>query len=113
MLDKNSGSRGRPRACSPGVYPPLRPNLFTPCTARDSLVEAMVEAARIAASGDKVLISPFCPDPGQFKTHAIRGEEFYTAVESISWGENVANPNMMVISELTVASNQATSAFIR
>ena len=55
-------------------------SLFTPCTLVDSLLEAVNEAARIAAPGDVVLLSPACSSFDQFKNHQHRGDVFRQAV---------------------------------
>jgi len=54
--------------------------LFTPCTPVDSLLEAISEAARNAAAGDVVLISPACSRFDQFRNYQHRGEVFRQAV---------------------------------
>jgi UDP-N-acetylmuramoylalanine--D-glutamate ligase len=61
-------------------------SLFTPCTVLDSLVEAVSEVARRAASGDVVLFSPACSSLGQFRNYQERGEAFCRAVKSIGRG---------------------------
>jgi UDP-N-acetylmuramoylalanine--D-glutamate ligase len=69
-------------------------SLFTPCTVIDSLVEAVHEAARNAASGDVVLLSPACSSFDQFRNYQNRGETFCEAVKSISRGAPSENPNI-------------------
>ena len=54
--------------------------LFTPCTLVDSLLEAISEAARNAAAGDVVLLSPACSSFDQFRNYQHRGEVFKQAV---------------------------------
>ena len=68
--------------------------LFTSCTVLDSLVEAVSEAARRAASGDVVLLSPACSSFDQFRNYQERGESFCRTVKSISRGADDRNPNM-------------------
>ncbi len=48
-------------------------SLFTPCTLADSLLEAVTEAAKNAASGDVVLLSPACSSFDQFQNYQQRG----------------------------------------
>lgn len=55
-------------------------SLFTPCTLMDTLVEAVSEAARGAAAGDVVLLSPACSSFDQFRNYQHRGEVFRQAV---------------------------------
>ncbi len=55
-------------------------SLFTPCTLADSLLEAVSEAARRAAAGDVVLLSPACSSFDQFRNYQHRGEVFRQAV---------------------------------
>ena len=53
---------------------------FVPCTAVDSLLEAVNEAARRAVSGDVVLLSPACSSFDMFQNYQHRGEVFRQAV---------------------------------
>jgi len=69
-------------------------SLFTPCTVVSSLLEAVVEAAKNAASGDAVLLSPACSSLEQFRDYQERGEIFCRAVKSIGRGGKAASPNM-------------------
>ncbi|HVV70375.1 MAG TPA: UDP-N-acetylmuramoyl-L-alanine--D-glutamate ligase, partial [Verrucomicrobiae bacterium] len=69
-------------------------SLFTPCTTAASLLEAVQLAAKDAASGDVVLLSPACSSFDQFRDYQQRGEVFCQAVESIRRGEPIANPNI-------------------
>jgi UDP-N-acetylmuramoylalanine--D-glutamate ligase len=69
-------------------------SLFTPCTIFDSLVEALTEAAKKAASGDVVLLSPACSSFDQFRNYQERGEKFCQFVKSISWGAPAGDPNI-------------------
>jgi len=55
-------------------------SLFTPCTLAGSLLEAVAEAARHAAAGDVVLLSPACSSFDQFRNYQHRGEVFRQAV---------------------------------
>ncbi len=59
-------------------------SLFTPCTIMNSLAEAVAEAARQAAPGDVVLLSPACSSFDQFDNYAHRGEVFRQAVHSLT-----------------------------
>jgi UDP-N-acetylmuramoylalanine--D-glutamate ligase len=68
-------------------------SLFTPCAAKESLLEAISEAARNAASGDVVLFSPACSSLDQFRDFQERGEVFCRAVKSIGRGVPVGHPN--------------------
>ncbi len=61
-------------------------SLFTPCTVLNSLVEAVAEAAKCAASGDVVLLSPACSSLDQFRNYQERGEIFCRTVKSIDRG---------------------------
>jgi UDP-N-acetylmuramoylalanine--D-glutamate ligase len=69
-------------------------SLFTPCTVLDSLIEAIFEAAKNAASGDVVLLSPACPGLDQFRSYQERGEIFCRTVKSIARGVSTRHPNM-------------------
>jgi UDP-N-acetylmuramoylalanine--D-glutamate ligase len=53
---------------------------FVPCTAVDSLLEAVNEAARNAVSGDVILLSPACSSFDMFQNYQHRGEVFRQAV---------------------------------
>ena len=55
-------------------------SLFTPCTLKDSLIEAVKEAAASAVSGDVVLLSPACSSFDQFQNYQQRGDVFRQAV---------------------------------
>ncbi len=69
-------------------------SLFTPCKLTDSLLEALTEAARIATSGDVVLLSPACSSPDQFQDYEERGNAFCQAVKSIGRGVSTGTPNI-------------------
>jgi len=69
-------------------------SLFTPCTVSDSLLEAVIEAARRAASGDVVLLSPACSSFDQFRDYQERGESFCKIVKSIGRGPVGQDPNI-------------------
>src|SRR6267154_293056 len=69
-------------------------SLFTPCTVFNSLVEALTEAAKNAASGDVVLLSPACSSFDQFRNYQERGEKFCRFVKSISRGAPSGDPNI-------------------
>jgi UDP-N-acetylmuramoylalanine--D-glutamate ligase len=69
-------------------------SLFTPCSVVTSLLEAIVEAAKNAASGDAVLLSPACSSFDQFRNYQERGEIFCRAVKSIGRGGRGAHPHM-------------------
>jgi UDP-N-acetylmuramoylalanine--D-glutamate ligase len=69
-------------------------SLFTPCTGRISLLEAVTEAAKNAKSGDVVLLSPACSSFDEFRNYQDRGERFCRAVKSISRGASDAHPYM-------------------
>jgi len=58
-------------------------SLFTPCILKDSLVEAVHEAARKAVAGDVVLLSPACSSFDQFQNYQHRGEVFRAAVNNL------------------------------
>ena len=57
--------------------------LFTPCTEVDSLLEATLDAARKAVSGDVVLLSPACSSFDMFQNYQHRGEVFRQAVNTV------------------------------
>jgi UDP-N-acetylmuramoylalanine--D-glutamate ligase len=61
-------------------------SLFTPCTVCPTLVKAVADAAKIATSGDVVLLSPACSSLDQFRNYQERGERFSQTVKSISRG---------------------------
>ncbi len=58
-------------------------SLFTPCTLKDSLIEAVTEAAASAVSGDVVLLSPACSSFDQFQNYQHRGDVFRQAVADL------------------------------
>jgi len=64
--------------------------LFTPCTPVDSLLEAVSEAARNAAAGDVVLLSPACSSFDQFRNYQHRGDVFKQAVMALKGARNCA-----------------------
>ena len=57
-------------------------SLFTPCTLVDSLLEAVPEAAKSAASGDVILFSPACSSLDQFQGYQHRGEVYRDTVDA-------------------------------
>jgi UDP-N-acetylmuramoylalanine--D-glutamate ligase len=61
-------------------------SLFTPCATAGSLLEAVSGAAKNAAPGDVVLLSPACSSFDQFRDYQHRGEVFCEAVRSLDWG---------------------------
>jgi UDP-N-acetylmuramoylalanine--D-glutamate ligase len=69
-------------------------SLFTPCTLSDSLLEAVTEAAKSAAAGDVILLSPACSSLDQFQDYKQRGERFCQIVKSISGGRQSADPHI-------------------
>ena len=69
-------------------------SLFTPCKVVDSLLEAVSEAAKNAASGDVVLLSPACSSFDQYRNYQERGEIFCQTVKSIGRGMQSHDPNM-------------------
>jgi UDP-N-acetylmuramoylalanine--D-glutamate ligase len=70
-------------------------SLFIPCTISDSLINAITEAARQAASGDVVLLSPACSSLDQFRDYQERGEIFCRTVKSISGGVESGTHHMV------------------
>jgi UDP-N-acetylmuramoylalanine--D-glutamate ligase len=68
--------------------------LFTPCMLVASLLEAIVEAARNATSGDVVLLSPACSGLDQFRNYQHRGQVFCEAVKSIGSGPLATGPHI-------------------
>jgi UDP-N-acetylmuramoylalanine--D-glutamate ligase len=69
-------------------------SLFTPCMLAASLLEAVVEAARNATSGDVILLSPACSGLDQFRNYQHRGRVFCEAVKSIGRGRLAPSPYM-------------------
>jgi UDP-N-acetylmuramoylalanine--D-glutamate ligase len=69
-------------------------SLFTPCTMSRSLIEAISDAAKDAASGDVVLLSPACSSLEEFRDYQHLGEAYCQAVKSIGRGAPMGNPNM-------------------
>ena len=69
-------------------------SLFTPCKVVDSLLEAVTEAVRNAASGDVVLLSPACSSFDQYRNYQERGEIFCQTVKSIGRGMQSGDPNI-------------------
>lgn len=59
-------------------------SLFTPCALKDSLIEAVNEAAASAVAGDVVLLSPACSSFDQFQNYQHRGDVFRQAVAELS-----------------------------
>jgi UDP-N-acetylmuramoylalanine--D-glutamate ligase len=70
-------------------------SLFTPCKVAATLLQAITEAAHNATSGDVVLLSPACSSFDLFRNYQHRGDEFCSAVKSISRGALGENPNVM------------------
>jgi UDP-N-acetylmuramoylalanine--D-glutamate ligase len=66
-------------------------SLFTPCTAVESLLEAVSKAAESAAPGDIVLLSPACSSFDMFRSYQHRGEEFRAAVEHLEKSADLQN----------------------
>jgi UDP-N-acetylmuramoylalanine--D-glutamate ligase len=62
--------------------------LFTPCTAAESLLEAVKLAAESAVPGDVVLLSPACSSFDQFRNYQHRGEVFREAVNALAVSAN-------------------------
>jgi UDP-N-acetylmuramoylalanine--D-glutamate ligase len=69
-------------------------SLFTSCTVANSLLEAVVDAAKNAISGDVVLLAPACSSWDQFQNHQYRAEAFCQAVKSIGRGVCSGTPNI-------------------
>ncbi|PAW83236.1 MAG: UDP-N-acetylmuramoyl-L-alanine--D-glutamate ligase [Pedosphaera sp. Tous-C6FEB] len=63
-------------------------SLFTPCSLVDSLLEAVIEASKVAAAGDVVLLSPACSSFDSFRDYRHRGEVFRQAVEQLQGTSN-------------------------
>lgn len=61
-------------------------SLFTPCALKESLIEAVQEAAACAVSGDVVLLSPACSSFDQFQNYQHRGDVFRQAVRELQSG---------------------------
>jgi UDP-N-acetylmuramoylalanine--D-glutamate ligase len=70
-------------------------SLFTPCKVSSTLLQAITEAAHSATAGDVVLLSPACSSFDLFRNYQHRGDEFCSAVKSISRGDSSENPNVM------------------
>jgi UDP-N-acetylmuramoylalanine--D-glutamate ligase len=69
-------------------------SLFTPCMVVNSLLEAITEAVKSAASGDVVLLSPACSSFDQYRDYQERGEIFCQLVKSIGRGMQSSDPNI-------------------
>jgi len=67
---------------------------FPSCALTDSLLEAVTEAAKSAAVGDVILLSPVCSNFDQFQNYQQSGEKLCRSVKSISRGRHGANPHM-------------------
>jgi UDP-N-acetylmuramoylalanine--D-glutamate ligase len=63
-------------------------SLFTACASVGTLLEAVSEAAKNAAPGDVVLLSPACSSFDQFQNYQHRGLVFRQAVESLAGARN-------------------------
>lgn len=63
-------------------------SLFTPCSLVDSLLEAVIEASKVAVPGDVVLLSPACSSFDSFRDYRHRGEVFRQAVEQLQSTSN-------------------------
>jgi len=83
-------------------------SLFTPCKVVDSLLEAVTEAAKNAASGDVVLLSPACSSFDQYRNYQERGEIFCQTVKSIGRGMQSHDPN--INDKMAVSSSKPKSA---
>jgi UDP-N-acetylmuramoylalanine--D-glutamate ligase len=59
-------------------------SLFTPCTVANSLLEAVIIAAKNAVPGDVILLSPACPSFDQFRNYQHRGDVFREAVNQLA-----------------------------
>ena len=70
-------------------------SLFTPCKVSSTLLQAITEAAQSATAGDVVLLSPACSSFDLFRNYQHRGDEFCSAVKSISRGASSEDPNVM------------------
>src|SRR5579859_3743542 len=70
------------------------PRLFTPCKTASSLLEAVAEATRNAASGNVVLPSPACAGLDLFRNHQHRGQAFCNTVKSIGRGGLAPTPHI-------------------
>jgi UDP-N-acetylmuramoylalanine--D-glutamate ligase len=70
-------------------------SLFTSCTAVDSLLEALQQAADSAVAGDVVLLSPACSSFDQFRNYQHRGEVFRQAVAELSNARSGSSINRM------------------
>lgn len=58
--------------------------LFTSCALVSSLLEAVTVAAKKAAPGDVILLSPACSSLDQFRSYQHRGEVFRQAVHALA-----------------------------
>jgi UDP-N-acetylmuramoylalanine--D-glutamate ligase len=58
-------------------------SLFTPCSAVNSLLEAVAATGKQAVPGDVVLLSPACSSFDQFRNYQHRGEVFRQAVHDL------------------------------
>ncbi|MDB6020274.1 MAG: UDP-N-acetylmuramoylalanine--D-glutamate ligase [Pedosphaera sp.] len=71
-------------------------SLFTPCTMAGSLLEAVKIAAKNAAPGDVILLSPACSSFDQFRNYQHRGEVFRQAVHELAADQNEPPQNKKI-----------------
>jgi len=75
-------------------------SLFTACAPVGTLLEAVSEAAKRAAPGDVILLSPACSSFDQFQNYQHRGLVFRQAVEALAGtGGRKASPTSNVNTE--------------
>jgi hypothetical protein len=67
---------------------------FVSCTRRHSLLETRLEAAKSAAVGDEILLSPACSGFERFQNFQRNGERICRFAKSISWGAPAECPNI-------------------
>ncbi len=75
------GTLSKTEVCSQLMW-----NVFTPCTTSDSLLEALMEVAKSAASDDVILFLPTHPSLAEYRNHQRHGTALCRTVKSICSG---------------------------
>jgi hypothetical protein len=82
----------------------IREFAFTACTAGISLLKTMTDAAKIAAQLAEILLSTARSSFDELQNARKCGQKLCNMVESISWGQNCAHPN--ISGEMTAGLNR-------